>query len=109
MVVGDTVTLWDGAQITVCEGDLYRVEVGTETVWLCGDAAVMPPANEGVTVVAGIPKVPTAGYTVVTTSTARLRRYQPHLAGNTLVLTETNESVIFIAPTGGEWSVWPWQ
>lgn len=109
MAVGDTVTLWDGAQITVYDGELYRVEVGAETVWLCGDAAVMPPTNEGVAVVAGIPKAPTAGYTVVTTSTARLRRHQPHFADNTLVLTETNESVIFIAPTGGEWSVWPWQ
>ena len=57
----------------------------------------------------GIPSHPAAGYGVIATSTGRLAQHQPDIRGGTLVLTEKNESVIFIAPTGGEWSVRPWQ
>lgn len=106
---GDGVTLWEGAQITVCGDGWYRVDVGATPVWLCGDPKSQPPATDGIVVYGGIPSYPTEEYAVVATSTARLAKYQPVLNDHTLILTEKNESVIFIAPAGGKWSVRPWQ
>ena len=108
VAVGHSVTLWDGAQVTVFDNEWYRVDVGAQPVWLCGNPKSAPPQVDGITVYGGIPTNPTDGYGVIATSTGQLRRYQPHIGG-ALVLTESNESVIFIAPKGGEWSVWPWQ
>ncbi|MBR0447906.1 MAG: ComEC/Rec2 family competence protein [Clostridia bacterium] len=109
IAVGDSVTLWAGAQVTVCGDGWYRVDVGATPVWLCGNPKSQPPETDGMVVYSGIPSHPAEGYGVIATSTTLLARYQPKISGGTLVLTEKNESVIFIAPTGGEWSVRPWQ
>lgn len=109
VAAGDTVTLWEGAQITVCGDGWYRVKVGADPVWLCGNPQSQPPETDGIVVYGGIPAHPVEGYAVVTASTKRLAKYQPEFHGGSLVLTEKNESVIFIAPAGGKWSVRPWQ
>lgn len=106
---GDNVNLWAGAQVTVWGDGWYRVDVGTAPVWLCGSPKSPPPETDGMVVYGGIPSHPAAGYGVIATSTGRLAQHQPEIDGGTLVLTEKKESVIFIAPTGGEWSVRPWQ
>ena len=109
VAAGDSVTLWDGAQITVCGDGWYRVDVGAAPVWLCGNPKSQPPAVDGMVVYGGIPFHPAEGYGVIATSTTLLARYQPKINGGALVLTEKKKPVIFIAPTGGEWSVRPWQ
>lgn len=105
---GDSITLWKGAQVTVC-GGWYRVDLGTTPVWLCSNPKTQPPESDGMVVYGGIPSYPVEGYGVIATSTGRLAQHQPDINGGTLVLTEKNESVIFIAPAGGKWSVRPWQ
>lgn len=105
----ESVPLWESATLTAFGDGWFRVDVGAETVWLCGNPEAPPPSAEGVIVYGGIPQQPTVGYAVVATSTAQLQRYQPLFSSGTLVLTESDESVIFTARQGGEWSVWPWQ
>lgn len=99
----EPISLWEGCTLTPLPGGGYRVD--TPAAPLLVDAS----AEGLLSVVDHLPEKETEGYTVAVVTAAELAEHRPELSEQQLILTETQQPITFVAPAGGEWSVWPWQ
>ena len=99
----EPVFLWEGCTLTSLPTGGYRVDTPAAPL-------LVDTSAEGLlSVVDHLPESETAGYTVAVVTAAELVEHRPDPNENQLILTETQQPITFVAPAGGEWSVWPWQ